>query len=189
MYSQALELPSISFCHPISANIMLLSTIFATTFLTINNLYSICSASPTLESTGGVAARESLNSRGQPVGVYRPADQKCDEITEWNSRNCHPNEGDDIWFDYCKRASGSFYARQGRCAADKMCEDRKIQDKETIACVDRASSSNQVGPDQQIGVEIVQNGDALNAAERIVSVQVQSNLADATVAALIEGMC
>jgi hypothetical protein len=79
------------------------------------------------------------------------------------------------------------------CPIDQMCQDRLVQDdddpepKSTIACIDRATGHDHLSPNQQSGVYTIGNPDNLNAAQTIMSVTLEVNLADATVAALMEG--
>jgi len=71
-----------------------------------------------------------------------------------------------------------------------MCQATLTSDNppsDTIICIDRPINNTQLAPDQQSGVYVVTNAGNSNPAQRIVSVGIQTNLADATVAAYMEG--
>lgn len=170
---------------------MLLSRMFAAamTFLTINNIYSTF-ASPTPESKGGIAARESLS--GSASAVYTPANQKCRVSIEWQSRTCYNLNGNDgDWFDNCY--TGRHYiTKSGTCPPNQMCRDTLAQDrndpspKRTITCITRPTGYVDLAPNQQSGVEVVQNLAGINP---IVSVTIANTIPQAVVSAVLEGMC
>jgi hypothetical protein len=170
---------------------MLLSTILVTVFL-INNFYAT-SASPML-SADGVAGGESLDLRTNSVANYVPDDQKCPQPSLWYGRGCHPDRGDRAWYDVCRYNPGQnvFYTKPGTCPENTMCQDTITQDDEdpeprdTVSCIERPTNTNQVHPNQQVGVYIVE-GSGTTDAQRVVSVGIELNLARASVTALIEG--
>jgi hypothetical protein len=167
---------------------MLLSTIFATVFL-INNLYAT-SASPML-SADGVADGKSLNLRTNSVVNYVPGDQKCPQASQWYGRECRPNRGDRTWYDVCRDSPGQnvFYTGPGTCPEKTMCQDTITQDPEfrdTVICIERPTDTTQVHPNQQVGLHMVE-GSGSTDAQYVVSVEIESNLAHASVTALIEG--
>lgn len=166
---------------------MLFSILFSTIFLVVNHLDST-SASPIL-SESSVAAGESLNLTTRASLArrnYVPPDQLCNAPTQWAARECFTQSGDRSWADICN--PNAPYIKFGRCPQNKMCQNTIISGTvpiHTINCVDRPAGPNQLAPDQQSGV-IVVNG-ASSVAQRVVSVQLQENLADASVSAFLEG--
>jgi len=70
-----------------------------------------------------------------------------------------------------------------------MCQNTLADNgiKQTINCVDRPTSSSQSAPDQQCGVYPASNAGSTDPAQRIISVTLDSNFADASVSALMEG--
>jgi hypothetical protein len=165
---------------------MLLSTIFATIFLA-NNLYPT-SASPMLFE-GSVTGGESLNLRTNSVA---PEDQKCPQVSQWHGRVCHPEQGDRAWEDICRHEGlYTYYMRPGMCPEDTMCQTimnvpNEPDPRDTISCVPRATNRNQLDPNRQIGVYMVQ-GSSAGPAQRRVSVKLETDLAGASVSALLEG--
>lgn len=168
---------------------MLFSTLFSAIFLIVSHLYS-ASASPIL-SESDVAAGESFNLTTSPRLArrnYVPPDQLCNARTQWVARECHTASGDRVWADICNPGTDVPYTKFGRCPQLKMCQNTIISGPvpiHTINCVDRPTGPSQLAPDQQSGV-IVVNGAGV-AAERIVSVGLKGNFADASVSAFLEG--
>jgi hypothetical protein len=75
-----------------------------------------------------------------------------------------------------------------------MCQNTLTQDEtdeepvETISCIQRPTTNSQLAPDEQCGVYSVSAGTSNpSPALRIVSIVVDTNLADATVSGLLEG--
>ena len=161
-------------------------------FLTINNLYSTFGL-PTLESNGGIAARESLN--GSAIAVYIPIDQKCDQAAQWYGRVCYNLAGrDGDWFDVCFISPGNWDTKEGSCPPGEMCVPIRVRDhddtrdKDAINCVSRPTQPTVNAPNRQSGVVTVQNAIS-GASQHIVSVDITSNLPEASVSAVLEGMC
>jgi hypothetical protein len=79
----------------------------------------------------------------------------------------------------------------GACPENTMCQDTFTSDnppRETIACIKRPTSQTQLEPGEQSGVYSVSNAGSNEPAQRIVSVKIETNLVDASVSALLEGM-
>jgi hypothetical protein len=165
---------------------MLFSTVlFTSVFLTINHLYSTF-ASPTVPK-GDVG--ESLNLTHQLVKRdYIPPDQLCDAPAHWVRRVCRTEFGDRAWSDSCRVVD--FYWRMGACPLNTMCQNTLADNglKQTINCVDRPTTSSRSAPDHQCGVYKAGNRGSTDPAERIISVTLDSNYADATVSAFMEGI-
>jgi hypothetical protein len=175
---------------------MLLSIIFPTIFLAINYLYSTF-ASPIL-SQGGVdpASDESLNLVIARYMMY-PDDHKCQEAIQWSTRVCTTHLDDHSWVDVCRYNPLNpvpFYMVDGSCPPTTMCHNVIAQyatdpePVETINCVPRATSRNQLAPDRQTGVYTVENHSNSGSSQHNISVILETNLPGATVAALMEGM-
>lgn len=161
---------------------MLFSIIFTTVFVTTNCLYSTF-ASPIM-SNGSAVAGELLNLT-HSLANYVPADQLCDQPAQWVHRVCQTGISDCAWSDTCctNPARMIFEWKVGMCLVNTMCQNTFTSSpgsKEFINCVDHPYNNNVLAPDQQSGVYSVGNIGNPNPAERIVSVAVQTNLADAT---------
>jgi hypothetical protein len=169
---------------------MLLSIIFPTIFLTINYLYSTF-ASPILFE-GGVDTGESLTP---VIARYIPSDQKCTQISQWYARRCTTSLGDQGWVDVCRYNPDAvpFYMVDGSCPSNTMCQNilayspTDVGPVETIGCVPRPSHRSQVIPRRQTGVYTVKNPSNTGSSQQTVSVTLETNLAGASVAALMEG--
>lgn len=170
---------------------MLLSAILGATFLTTDTFlgYSpFANASPTLAQSDGainITARNSLSG-----SRYIPSDNQCTGSSGWESRVCwNLDGGDGEWSDLCTNN----YAMQGWCTSTEMCRDIFVQGKgdttpkRTITCVPRATQKSEVLPGRQIGVIVVKNGAAAGTQKHVISVPVTTNLASASVSAVLEG--
>jgi hypothetical protein len=170
---------------------MLLSTTLVATFLTITNLY-LASALPALEPKGDIAVRESLP--GSAIAVYIPIDQKCDHREQWYARVCYGQTGrDGDWFDACVVPPPQNLAtKDGSCDPGEMCVPIKVRDpddtrnKDSINCMARPTQRTQTAPNRQSGVITVVNTIS-GAQQHIVSVDVTTNLPEASVSAVLEG--
>jgi hypothetical protein len=124
---------------------------------------------------------------------YIPENQRCLEPSQWISRQCLPKTGSDLlWVDLCRSNPGVdlFYTEEATCSPHKMCQNTRIQDADdpdpidTIVCVPRPTNNNLLVPGVQTGVYAVDNG---RNSQHTVSVKLETTLAGATVAALMEG--
>lgn len=168
---------------------MLFSITFTIFSITINHLYSTC-ASPIVSKGAG-----QLLNLTHPLAkcVNIPPDQLCDNPGDWVRRECVTGLSDLEWEDTCLPDHGSIYWRVGECTDDTMCQNTLTQDLgdeepvETISCIERPRNNSQVAPDEQSGVYGVSNT-SHSSHSRTVSVIVETNLVDATVSGLVEGM-
>ena len=142
---------------------MLFSIIVSTIFLVVNHLYS------------GVNAV--------------PADQLCDQASQWVKRICNTEAGDRGWWDACRYypISGYGYYRSGICPIFTMCQNgwtQSLPRRMIISCVPVADNPYVITPGLQTGYEWV----AAQFNQHTVSVEVRGNMADASVASVIEGV-
>jgi hypothetical protein len=176
---------------------MLFSTIFITTFLSINHLYST-TASP-MDYKGGVTADRPANLTHTLAKRYIPSDSLCrirlGDV--WLSRRCIPVINDGRWLDSCLRVVrgvptvlGAF----GHCPQGTMCENVLVENDddpefpdETIRCIPRPTVViNTGGQNQQTGVIRVE-GVPGASEEHIISVPLPHPISGASVSAYLEG--
>jgi hypothetical protein len=178
----------------------LVSISFITIFLTVNHLHSTF-ASP-MVSGDTVAASQSLNLTNtvatQPDVV--PSDQRCDQSNHWLQRRCTTRQLDQGWMDSCSSLRGARYFKFGSCPLGTMCMNTMSPSRNgrldyVIYCLRRPMTplqdpSGATGAPQiaigQVGVVPVTAHD-LVPTERLVPVKVRRTIANATIAALIEG--
>jgi hypothetical protein len=141
-------------------------------------------------SNDGVAASESSNLT-HLLANYVPADQLCGQPDQWLRRVCRPEISDRSWSDTCFLAPTlDYYWVLGECPENTMCQNTftsGADSKETIICSERPVNNNQPEADQQSGVYKISNADGSSAKNFTVPVDLETNLADASVNALIEG--
>ena len=159
------------------------------TFITITNLY-LAFALPATEPKGDIVVRESL-----AIAVYIPIDQKCDQREQWYGRHCFNVAGlDNEWFDTClvDPATNGFETKAGSCQPDEMCVPIRVRDvddtrdKDSINCMRRPTKPKETAPNRQSGVVTVINTIS-GAQQHIVSVDITTNLPEASVSAVLEG--
>jgi hypothetical protein len=142
---------------------MLFSIIVSTIFLVVNHLYS---------------------------GVNTiPGDQLCTQASQWDKRVCNTAAGDREWWDICRFTPNDdlYYWKDGICPIFTMCQNGWTDDeprKMTISCVPVADNPYETTPGLQIGYSLIPAG----SKQHNVSVEMRGNMADASVAGLLEGM-
>jgi hypothetical protein len=138
---------------------MHISTIVSTIFLVVHYLYS------------GVNAI--------------PGDQLCAQPSQWVRRACNTETGGDReWTDTCLSMP---YWKHGICPLFTMCQNGWTDDnppRMTISCVPVADNPYQTAPGLQVGYEFI----AAENRQQTVTVAVRANMADASIAALLEGV-
>jgi hypothetical protein len=165
---------------------MLLSIIFTSIVLTVNNTYSTF-ASPIVPN-GSVTTGQSLNTH---VLAKRdpPPDQKCSTPAKWKKRICTPIIGVGVWQDQCtSRDNGGPVVRfvTGLCPLNTMCTN-VIQDyEETVVCTVRPVVLINPQPNQQTGVA-EHGGVGLPNVQYIQSITLLNDISVASVSALLEG--
>jgi hypothetical protein len=182
----------------------LVSIFFIAIFLTVNHLHSTF-ASP-IVSGDTVAANRSLNltntlaTRTQPDAV--PSDQRCNHSIDWLYRRCTTTLLDQGWVDLCESiTSGVRYSRFGSCPLGTMCMNTMSPTANppglhyVIFCLSRPITPKQ-GPSGAKGAPQIAIGQVgvvpitaynLVPVEHLVPVKVGRSIANATIAALIEG--
>ena len=175
---------------------MLFPTIFITTFLSINHLYST-TASP-MDYKGGVTADRPANLTHSLAKRYIPPDSLCTAQYAWISRRCIPVINDRRWLDSCLHLVNGVPTRFGafgNCPEGTMCENVLVASDdaefpypdETIRCIDRPTVNiNTGGQSQQTGV--VRVAGVPGASEvHIISVPLPHPISGASVSAYLEG--
>jgi hypothetical protein len=164
---------------------MLLSIIFTTIILTINNPYSTF-ASP-IVSNGSVTTGQSLNTHLLAKRAP-PPDQKCTTPAQWKNRVCRPRIGDRAWEDRCTGPRGGEVIRYvtGLCPENTICSNVIQNYEELVACIARPRILNYVQQNQQTGVAQF-GGIAQPNVQYIQSITLVNDISLASVSALLEG--
>jgi hypothetical protein len=171
---------------------MLFSTIFITTFLSINHIYST-TASPT-DYKGGVTADRPANLTHPLAKRYIPPDSLCLRGDTWLHRRCIPTLNDRRWLDSCLRlvnGAPTIFGKLADCPVDTICVDELVESDddldETIRCIDRPTVNIDTGgQSQQTGVVRVE-GVPGASQEHIISVPLPHPISGASVSAYVEG--
>jgi hypothetical protein len=142
---------------------MLVSIIVNTIFLVLNHLYA------------GVNAV--------------PADQLCNMASQWDQRECNIEAADRGWWDICLYYPNSqyHYHKSGICPIFTMCQNGWMEDeppKMIISCIPVTDNPYVTTPGLQIGSVWL----GAQTRQHNVSFEVRENMADASVASLLEGM-
>jgi hypothetical protein len=132
------------------SNTMLLSILFATIVLIINNHYSTFAS--LIASNGSVTTGQPLNTH--VLAKCIPPDQRCATAAQWRKRICKPVMGDRIWEEQCTGPDLSEVIRYiyELCPENTMCANVIRSYGDSIVCNDHPAVENNPGVNQQAGV-------------------------------------
>lgn len=172
---------------------IMLFSITLTIFCSNHLYYSIFVSLIVFE--GSVSAGQLLNLAHSLVKrIDIPTDVLCDSPAHWASRACVTGLPDREWEDTCISDDGDIHWRTGECPDDTMCQNTLTQDStddvpvETISCIQCPQQNRLVAPDEQSGVFAASDTSTAGPSWHTVTVTVETNLVDATVSGLVEGM-